>query len=482
MAEILSPGIKISEKNQVYYDMQGSNAIAIFVGEFEKGPINEPVFITDVLQFKYTFGRSTETNYNQWYQVYNYLQYTNGLFVCRTAGEKRIKANNNGNIANSPGDWGNIMTVEIYKKSEFENNKELQTFFNEYNLKNYLILIRRIEQVVENFSIDDISEFKSNYIENINLDYGIYKLENGYTQEASSIDYYNSYFLFTKEDYEIDIIIADENNNESAIQLAEYRKDCIAFLGLPRKFIEMISVNDLVLTTESGLIIYFGKTEIKYLLTDIDYNIINNYIDSLPKTSYAFFSIGFALMYDGFTGKQRIINLNSDIAGLKSFNSNNTTWKPSAGIERGTVKHEKITLIIKKEWCDELYKKGVNTFENNTMMTQKLFQDFKNFPSSLYQRDVLNYIKRISEKLLNKYVFNLNDKQTRGTIAVNLKKELETVVSGDGIESAKILVEPGKNENTIIININIKFKSVIESINIRMFNAGNDLFTEITGE
>jgi hypothetical protein len=139
-------------------------------------------------------------------------------------------------------------------------------------------------------------------------------------------------------------------------------------------------------------------------------------------------------------------------------------------------------LIIKKEWCDELYKKGVNTFENNTMMTQKLFQDFKNFPSSLYQRDVLNYIKRISEKLLNKYVFNLNDKQTRGTIAVNLKKELETVVSGDGIESAKILVEPGKNENTIIININIKFKSVIESINIRMFNAGNDLFTEITGE
>jgi hypothetical protein len=374
------------------------------------------------------------------------------------------------------------MTVEIYKKSEFENNKELQTFFNEYNLKNYLILIRRIEQVVENFSIDDISEFKSNYIENINLDYGIYKLENGYTQEASSIDYYNSYFLFTKEDYEIDIIIADENNNESAIQLAEYRKDCIAFLGLPRKFIEMISVNDLVLTTESGLIIYFGKTEIKYLLTDIDYNIINNYIDSLPKTSYAFFSIGFALMYDGFTGKQRIINLNSDIAGLKSFNSNNTTWKPSAGIERGTVKHEKITLIIKKEWCDELYKKGVNTFENNTMMTQKLFQDFKNFPSSLYQRDVLNYIKRISEKLLNKYVFNLNDKQTRGTIAVNLKKELETVVSGDGIESAKILVEPGKNENTIIININIKFKSVIESINIRMFNAGNDLFTEITGE
>jgi hypothetical protein len=308
VAEILSPGIKISEKNQVYYDMQGSNAIAIFVGEFEKGPINEPVFITDVLQFKYTFGRSTETNYNQWYQVYNYLQYTNGLFVCRTAGEKRIKANNNGNIANSPGDWGNIMTVEIYKKSEFENNKELQTFFNEYNLKNYLILIRRIEQVVENFSIDDISEFKSNYIENINLDYGIYKLENGYTQEASSIDYYNSYFLFTKEDYEIDIIIADENNNESAIQLAEYRKDCIAFLGLPRKFIEMISVNDLVLTTESGLIIYFGKTEIKYLLTDIDYNIINNYIDSLPKTSYAFFSIGFALMYDGFTGKQRITN------------------------------------------------------------------------------------------------------------------------------------------------------------------------------
>ena len=51
-ANLLSPGVKTSEKNNINYNINPSNNIAIFVGEFEKEQIKKPVFITDILQFK----------------------------------------------------------------------------------------------------------------------------------------------------------------------------------------------------------------------------------------------------------------------------------------------------------------------------------------------------------------------------------------------------------------------------------------------
>ena len=142
-SNLLSPGVKVFEKDNINYNINPSNIIAIFVGEFEKWPIEKPVFITDILQFKLIFGRATESNYNQWYQVYNFLQYSSNLYVCRAAGQKIIASSNNGNIANSPGEWGDILTVEIYKSSDyFVNNLFLFFNANLFLLFHYWLLLR----------------------------------------------------------------------------------------------------------------------------------------------------------------------------------------------------------------------------------------------------------------------------------------------------------------------------------------------------
>lgn len=478
---LLSPGVKLFEKDNSNYNINPSNNIAVFVGEFEKGPIDTPVFINDIMQFKLTFGRATENNFNQWYQVFNFLQYSNNLYVCRTAGKSIKTAENNGNVANSPGEWGNILTVEIYKTSDYLINN-LNNYFDVYQKENkYLVLIRRLDKVVESFSVNDASEIKSGYLSKINLEYGIFKLSGGYVEKASSLDYERSYNTFSKEDYEIDIIIADEDNNDLAIKLAESRKDCIAFLGLPRKFIDTIDTNGMILTTENDMIIYLGMSEIKYLLKDPEYKLILNYLNSLQRSSYAFFTIGFAIIEDGFTNKKRIINLNADVAGLKSAYSAKNNWLPSAGVQRGKVIHDNTTIIIKPEYSEELYKQGVNVFKQNVLNSQKLFINTPQLIDKLHSRNILNFIIRKCEKLLNKHVFNLNNRQIRGSIATELKMELEQIQVSGGIENAKVYVKQGERQDNININITIKIPNVAEKIFINLTNVGNNLITDIIG-
>ena len=74
MTEDISPNVSILESNSIINtNIYPTQNIAMYIGEFEKGAIDEPVLISSPLQFKQTFGRSLDFNYNHWYQVYNYL-------------------------------------------------------------------------------------------------------------------------------------------------------------------------------------------------------------------------------------------------------------------------------------------------------------------------------------------------------------------------------------------------------------------------
>ena len=69
MTEDISPNVKLLESNFEYNsNINPTQNIALYVGEFEKGPINEPILITSQLQFKLIFGRALDFNYNHWYQ------------------------------------------------------------------------------------------------------------------------------------------------------------------------------------------------------------------------------------------------------------------------------------------------------------------------------------------------------------------------------------------------------------------------------
>lgn len=492
MTEDISPRVKTLESNYLYKNIiEPTQNIALFIGEFEKGDINSPQLISNELEFKHYFGRAMDFNFNDWYQVYNYLQYPGNpqIYVCRTAGRNNKKASNNGNIANSPGVWGNLLTVEIYSKNQF--NDYLKNIFGFYSYlevtEEYMILIKRKEQIVENFMLSYNKDLKSNYLEQINLETGIFKLYGGNSEQPTESDYRESFEIFSKENYEIDIVISPEDYNEVVIDYVESRKDCIGFLGIPRKFIDFLYVNGVNLATEDGKLIIFSMAELKYKLKNSDYSIIKEYINSLKRSTYCIMCFGFKVQIDGFSNDKKIINTIGDIAGLKAKASSRTPWGIGAGIEKGKIQgFEDFVMKVNKTESDILYELGVNVLSNGTLMSQKLFIEEDSKVNRVHQRNIFNYLERATEKLTRKYLFLENNRQLRGQVATEIKIILEDMLSSGGIESGKVYVtsENIKNVEKIIININIKIPGIIEFVKIQMHNIGGDfnIVNEFIGE
>lgn len=494
MTEDISPNVSILESNSIINtNIYPTQNIAMYIGEFEKGAIDEPVLISSPLQFKQTFGRSLDFNYNHWYQVYNYLLYPGSpkIWVCRTSGSDSTSASNNGNIASSPGEWGNLLVVEIYDKTDYndisiETQKYLKQVFNVYSIneinKKYLIIIKRSNIIVETSNIDFNSDLESSYLSEINLIPGIYELSGGFSSPAFPEDYQRSFELFTKEDYEIDIVIAHEEINDVVIDFVETRKDCVAFLNIPRRFVKYLLVNDSILTSEQKQLIVIDDYKLKNKLDEQDYNNIKNYLSELKKSSYAFMTLGFKKQLDKFTGKSRLIATCGDIAGLKAQASSINPWSIGAGLERGRLKeYEDLSMRVPQNKYQELYKLGVNSVQNGVLMSQKMFIDETFNVSRMHQRNIYNYLERKCEKLLRKYLFELNDLRLRGIIASEIKMILMDMVDSRGIEAGKVQVSKN-SENNIIINIYIKMINIAEIVRLGIANVGTnsvDIASEI---
>jgi len=83
MAETLSPGVFVTEIDASTIAPTVSNSIAVFSGNFTKGPADTYLLITSVADLITYYGYPTNLNYNDWYQAYNFLQYGNKLLVSR---------------------------------------------------------------------------------------------------------------------------------------------------------------------------------------------------------------------------------------------------------------------------------------------------------------------------------------------------------------------------------------------------------------
>lgn len=85
MAEMLSPGVFITEIDASVIVPTVSNSVAVFAGKFKQGPVNKFQIITTVDDLITYYGKPTNENYNDFYQCYNFLQYSNKLLISRAA-------------------------------------------------------------------------------------------------------------------------------------------------------------------------------------------------------------------------------------------------------------------------------------------------------------------------------------------------------------------------------------------------------------
>ena len=155
-------------------------------------------------------------------------------------------------------------------------------------------------------------------------------------------DLLNAYNLFNNpEALDIDIVIANEaDDGVSAKNLAETRKDCIAFIGA--KYSDVVGKKASIATKN---LVDWRKTGTA--------NFNSMFVVACGNYMY---------QYDKFNDKNRWVNISGSISGLRAQTSTNrASWWASAGLERGQLKNViKLAFSPDNGMRDLLYKNGIN--------------------------------------------------------------------------------------------------------------------------
>ena len=113
MAFQLSPGVNVSEIDLTTIVPSVATSIGGIAGNFNWGPVNEVVTVSDEVTLVERFGKPDNTNYEYWFSTANFLAYSNNLKIVRAASNTTtLNA-----TANSTG-------VLIENESDYENNHE----------------------------------------------------------------------------------------------------------------------------------------------------------------------------------------------------------------------------------------------------------------------------------------------------------------------------------------------------------------------
>lgn len=556
MNNFSSPSVSISESNVSYYIPGQTNEIAVFVGFFEKGPVNEPIFISNINDFKVIFGRGIDQFQNDWYQVYNYLQYASGIWVCRSVGNGSTNSSNSETetfvltkddfdevtstfnykisfldlnidsyitfttdlnkdnnvidlmndinlnalmIAKTPGESGNILSISVINNNDYKNNVSLNgiisaksafTFFEDGY---FGICVFRNNILMETFYTNDTTTIDSNYVyisfngtPESAFNSSIYKLSGGFSEFPSVSNIKESYDIFTDKDtYDIDIIIGNEIDNISAINVAESRRDCIAFIGLPTMYGNYLNVNvgnseSRVLYTQSGLPIMLNASKQSKKYSTGDFKNLDNYLSTIPFSEFCHFTLNIKEQINGFDNKKYFMNIAGDIAGLKSAASLSTPWTPGAGLERGIIKNMiRKGIDFNTDICDSYYKRGLNYIQNNILMTQKTYYNLESGFNRINIRSLFNHIEKNIYQNIKKYIFENNTSSLKYSISTGVKNILNDAKSKNGIYNAQIHIFDGETPNSISVDVKIQPTNISEIVILRFTNAGTNLISKI---
>jgi hypothetical protein len=531
-----SPSIKTSTfETRKSYIPSITNEVGAFVGYFEKGPIHDPVFITNINQFKQIFGRGIGLFHNDWYQVYNYLQYSSGIWVVRAAGSRQYNANNLGQIsiqndedweeqydsietptdgirviAKTPGEAGNLISIAYIHYEQYQLNVVLngeisaQDAFSHFQDGRRGLVVFRNNKIMETYYFDDwettvLDDSKYCYFK-FDVEFrftnpafqgdtgeisgsSLINLEQGSTNLAVDTDLEECYeLLANKGSYDIDIVIGNQLDNNLAINLAESRRDCIAFIGLPTSLFIFLksefNYNNEVIYTEEGepLALFDIKHSKNFSITED----IREYLLTVQNSQFVHFTMNIKNQYDGFTGKNKLVNIAADTAGLKAQASLIAPFTPGAGLEKGVIKNGEIFLNISKTDKDKLYKKGLNIIDGSILTTQKTFYTKASAFNRINVRSMFNHLERAVEKVARKYVFEENKEAVRRSISSEVKRILVDMKSNKGIQAGRVYAYPDDNNpNLINVDITVKPTYMTEFINLRMNNVGTNTMTSV---
>jgi hypothetical protein len=265
-----------------------------------------------------------------------------------------------------------------------------------------------------------------------------YSLVGGTYEPASDANLIASNALFANPD-EIDISLilsggASTTVQQSIIDLALTRKDCVAFISPPKSAV----VNNAGNETSS----------------------ISSWYTSLSRaTSYAVADSGWKYMFDKYTNTYRWIPLNGDIAGLcVRTDDTRDPWFSPAGYSRGGIKNVvKLAWNPNKTQRDTLYQTAVNPVISIPGQGTLLFGDKTlTLQPSAFNRINVRRLFIVLEKAVSnasKYsLFELNDEFTRAQFVGLIEPFLRDIKGRRGIYDYRVVCDETNNTPQVIDN------------------------------
>jgi hypothetical protein len=265
-----------------------------------------------------------------------------------------------------------------------------------------------------------------------------YSLVGGTYESASDANLITSNALFANPD-EIDVSLilsggASTTVQQSIVDLALTRKDCVAFISPPKSAVVNNSGNE----TSS----------------------ISAWYTSLNRsTSYAVADSGWKYMFDKYNNTYRWIALNGDIAGLcVRTDETRDPWFSPAGYSRGGIKNVvKLAWNPNKTQRDVLYQSAVNPVISIPGQGTLLFGDKTlTLQPSAFNRINVRRLFIVLEKAIanaSKYsLFELNDEFTRAQFVGLIEPFLRDIKGRRGIYDYRVVCDTTNNTAQVIDN------------------------------
>lgn len=103
----LSPAVEFTETDLTTGVTAVASSIGAFAGEFEWGPVNDVIQVTNEEDLVSRFGTPNDNNYSAWYTAWNFLQYTSDLRLVRvqTAAQRNATVSGTAPIIKNLTDW-----------------------------------------------------------------------------------------------------------------------------------------------------------------------------------------------------------------------------------------------------------------------------------------------------------------------------------------------------------------------------------------
>ena len=424
MAFQLSPGVNVSEVDLTTVVPSTATTIGGFAGNFNWGPVNEIITISNEVQLVEKFGKPDSNTATSFFTTSNFLQYGSDLRVIRSVGSTANNATNSGTpvrvlnktnyeqnfaagsasmvwAAKYPGSLGNALRVSLADANvatgwtysgEFSTTPSTSRYAERAATSNDEIHIVVVDltgaitgtanTVIEKFGFvskagdaknsDGSSNFHKDVINNqskyiwwmghpsTGANWGQTAIQVANTGGGYNGLAVNNFDLSSGKD-----TAPTSGNRNTSYDLFNNVDSVDVSLLMAGETADDVVPDKLISIAESRKdCMVFISPPLSAVLNNsgLEASTVKTYRDTLTSSSYAVMDCGWKYQYDKYNDIYRWLPLNGDIAGLLvRTDVDRDPWFSPAGLNRGQIKN-----VVKLAWSptkaerDTLYNAGIN--------------------------------------------------------------------------------------------------------------------------